>query len=89
VQRAILCQHRIAPASSLLCGVALNELSDGFKQIGEAIKDEKSPAQSGWNAKKSWTDIFNDCLEDLYDLGDTVVKYGNGISDENHFIWVG
>lgn len=62
------------------------ELKEHFSWIEECIDRGDDPADFGF---VGWIQAFDEYLEQLYDLGDTLVKQGKTIFNDEKLIWVG
>lgn len=63
----------------------LEELIDEFEWIQNSIKEKQSPTEYG---AEMWVDIFNEYLDELYDLGDSPINFSED-PFEQKFLWVG
>jgi hypothetical protein len=63
----------------------LEELIDDFKCIQESISNKTKEENSNCS---NWCDEFNDYLEQLYDMGDTMIEKKDFWNDEK-FLWIG
>lgn len=61
----------------------LDELKEEFQWIAETCGNEDSIDFSF----DTWTEAFNNYLDQLYDLGDNVVQFNN-FHDDEKFLWV-
>lgn len=56
-----------------------------FKWIKSCIEENKDAGEFSYD---SWCEAFNEYLEQLYDMGDTITIQ-RGFSDSEKFLWVG
>src|SRR5690606_23602187 len=62
----------------------LVELVEEFEWVKESMENKKTASDVGFD---NWCEAFNEYLNQLYDLGDSVVKPGS-FSDQEKYIWI-